>query len=148
MAGLGARDSLRLEAGLCLFGSDIDENITPVEAGLAWSISERRRKYGGFPGDKIILDQIVGGVVQKRIGIKPLGRAPARAHTEIQSLKNQKIGIVTSGGFGPTVNGPIAMGYVTPEFSKPNTEINLMVRGRPLRAKVVQLPFVQHQYVK
>ena len=148
MAGLGARDSLRLEAGLCLFGSDVDENITPVEARLDWSISERRRKYGGFPGDKIILDQIVHGVRKKRIGIRPLGRAPARAHTEIQSIKNQNIGIVTSGGFGPTINGPLAMGYVNSEFSEPDTDINLIVRGRSLRAKVVQLPFVRHQYVK
>src|SRR5207248_2522798 len=116
--GLGARDSLRLEAGLCLYGSDIDTTTTPIEAALAWTISKRRRAEGGFPGAEKILSQIEKGAPRKRVGIRPLGRAPARAHTEIQDGNGNRVGEITSGGFGPSVNGPVAMGYVDAAFAK------------------------------
>jgi aminomethyltransferase len=109
--GLGARDSLRLEAGLCLYGHDIDETTTPIEAGLDWAIGKRRRTEGGFPGAEIILRQLTDGPGRRRVGILPEGKAPAREHTEIQA-GGARIGEITSGGFGPLVGGPIAMGYV------------------------------------
>src|SRR5207248_7010578 len=110
--GLGARDTLRLEAGLCLYGHDIDETTTPIEAGLAWTIGKRRRSEGGFPGAAIILRQLAEGTARKRVGIRPDGRAPAREGTAIVDPAGNSIGQVTSGGFGPSVNAPIAMGYV------------------------------------
>ena len=146
--GLGARDSLRLEAGLCLYGSDIDTTTTPSEAALNWVIGARRRAEGGFPGAAKILDQIKAGAAKKRVGIKPLGRAPARAHTEIQNEKGDKIGEITSGGFGPSVNGPVAMGYVDSAYAKTGTKISLLVRGQPLPGEVAALPFVPHRYFK
>ena len=146
--GLGARDSLRLEAGLCLYGSDIDQTTTPVEAGLLWSISKRRRTEGGFPGAAVIQQQIENGTTRKRVGIRPEGKAPARAHTEITDKDGNVIGEVTSGGFGPTVGAPIAMGYVTTEFAKTDTEIDLLVRGKQLPARVVRMPFTPHRYAK
>jgi aminomethyltransferase len=146
--GLGARDSLRLEAGLCLYGSDIDTMTTPSEAALNWVIGVRRRSEGGFPGAAKILDQIKKGAVRKRVGIKPLGKAPARAHTEIQDTSGARIGEITSGGFGPSVNGPVAMGYVASAFAKIGTPVNLMVRGQALPAEVAALPFVPHRYFK
>jgi aminomethyltransferase len=146
-AGLGARDSLRLEAGLCLYGHDIDETTSPVEAGLAWSIQKRRRAEGGFPGSARIGRELEQGPSRKRVGIKPDGRAPAREGTEILGRSGERIGAVTSGGFGPTVNGPIAMGYVEARCAEPGTGVSLMVRGKPLRARIVLLPFVPHRYV-
>ena len=146
--GLGARDSLRLEAGLCLYGSDIDINTTPIEASLTWVIGKRRRAEGGFPGADKILGQITSGAPRKRIGIKPLGRAPARAHTEIQDGEGNVIGEITSGGFGPSVNGPVAMGYVAAPFAKVGTPLTLIVRGQPMPAEVAKLPFVPHRYFK
>jgi aminomethyltransferase len=146
--GLGARDSLRLEAGLCLYGSDIDITTTPVEAGLSWVIGKRRRDQGGFPGAARILKELKEGAARKRVGIKPLGRAPARAHTEIQDGNGNKIGEVTSGGFGPSANAPIAMGYVDAAFAKAGTPLALIVRGSALPAEVTALPFVPHRYVK
>lgn len=146
--GLGARDSLRLEAGLCLYGNDIDTTTTPVEAGLSWVIGKRRRAEGGFPGADKILAQLKDGVARARVGIKPLGKAPARAHTEIQDASGAKIGEITSGGFGPSVNGPIAMGYVDKKFAAAGTKVNLMVRGQALPAEVVQMPFAPHRYFK
>jgi aminomethyltransferase len=110
--GLGARDSLRLEAGLCLYGSDITERTSPVEAGLSWAIGERRRKEGGYPGATVLQKQWADGVTRKRVGILPEGKAPARAHTEIADDEGHDIGEVTSGGFGPSLGKPIAMGYV------------------------------------
>jgi len=145
-AGLGARDSLRLEAGLCLYGSDIDQTTTPVEASLLWSISKRRRQEGGYPGADVIARQIESGVSRKRVGIKPDGKAPARAHTEITDKDGNVIGEITSGGFGPTVGGPVAMGYVATEFAKSGTEIDLLVRGKQLPARVVKMPFAPHRY--
>ena len=146
--GLGARDSLRLEAGLCLYGSDIDLTTTPVEAALTWIIGKRRREEGGFPGAAKILDQIATGAPRKRVGIKPLGRAPARAHTEVQDGSGNKIGEITSGGFGPSSGGPVAMGYVDAAFAKPGTSLSLMVRGQAMAAEVVRLPFTPHRYFK
>ncbi len=147
-AGLGARDTLRLEAGLCLYGNDINETTTPVEAALTWSIGKRRREEGGFPGADVIQAQIQDGAPRKRVGIKPAGKAPARAHTEIVDESGNRLGEVTSGGFGPTAEGPVAMGYVKTAHTAPDTKLGLIVRGKPLEANVVRLPFVKHQYVK
>lgn len=146
--GLGARDSLRLEAGLCLYGSDIDETTTPVEAALTWSISKRRREQGGFPGADVVRRQLADGPPRLRVGLKPLDKAPARAHTAITDPGGRVIGEVTSGGFGPTFNGPLAMGYVEAGFSRPGTTVMLVVRGTPREARVVELPFVPHRYHK
>ena len=132
--GLGARDSLRLEAGLCLYGHDIDETTSPIEAGLAWSIQKRRREQGGFPGAARIQDELANGPKRRRVGIKPDGRAPAREGTEVLALLGDRIGVVTSGGFGPSVNGPVAMGYVQADHAEPGTPVNLMVRGKALPA--------------
>ncbi len=144
--GLGARDSLRLEAGLCLYGHDIDETTSPIEADLAWSIQKRRRETGGFPGDQRILGELTQGPARKRVGIKPEGRAPAREGTQILASDGTAIGTVTSGGFGPSVDTPIAMGYVTAAHASPGTPVQLMVRGKPLPARVAPLPFVPHRY--
>jgi len=146
LAGLGARDSLRLEAGLCLYGSDIDAATTPVEAGLAWVIGKRRRERGGFPGADVILGQLKSGAPRRRVGLRPDSKAPARAHTPIEDTDGHAIGEVTSGGYGPTVEGPIAMGYVKAAFAQPGTPVNLMVRGKALPGRVVKLPFVEQRY--
>jgi aminomethyltransferase len=146
--GLGARDSLRLEAGLCLYGSDIDETTTPVEAALVWSISKRRREQGGFPGAAVIQRQLRDGPDRVRVGVKSIDKAPARAHTPIVDLAGQAIGEVTSGGFGPSVGGPVAMGYVQAAFAKPETAVRLMVRGMPREAMIAEMPFVPHRYHK
>ncbi|MEZ5667379.1 MAG: glycine cleavage system aminomethyltransferase GcvT [Alphaproteobacteria bacterium] len=148
LAGLGARDSLRLEAGLCLHGSDIDETTTPVEADLVWAITKRRRAEGGFPGAPVIQAQLRDGPPRKRVGIKPEGRAPARAHTEIRLPGGPAIGEVTSGGFGPTVGGPVAMGYVAAAHAVPGTAVELVVRDKPQPAAVVALPFTPHRYFR
>ncbi len=145
-AGLGARDTLRLEAGLCLYGHDIDTTTSPIEAGLAWSIQKRRRAEGGFPGAERILRELATGPKRTRVGIKPDGRAPARDGTEISDAANSKIGVITSGGFGPTVGGPIAMGYVATAAAKPDTALNLTVRTNTVPARVKPLPFVPHRY--
>lgn len=144
--GLGARDSLRLEAGLCLYGHDIGTKTTPIEAGLNWAISKRRREEGGFPGADIILDQLKNGTTRKRVGIRPEGRAPAREHTELADASGRRIGEITSGGFGPSVGGPVAMGYVETGHASEGTEINAMVRGKALPARVVPMPFIPHRY--
>ncbi|MGD9667509.1 MAG: glycine cleavage system aminomethyltransferase GcvT [Hyphomicrobiaceae bacterium] len=144
--GLGARDSLRLEAGLCLYGHDIDETTSPVEAGLEWSIQKRRRAAGGFPGAARIQRELAGGTKRLRVGIKPEGRAPAREGTDILSSSGERIGVITSGGFGPSIEAPIAMGYVPPSYSQPGTPLQLVVRGKPLPASVVSLPFVAHRF--
>jgi aminomethyltransferase len=144
--GLGARDSLRLEAGLCLYGHELDETISPVEAGLAWSIPRGRRTNGGFPGQQRILDEIGGGPARMRVGILPEGRAPARDGAMILSPDGDEIGVVTSGGYSPTLKRPIAMGYVTSEHARPETRVMLVVRGASLDARIVRLPFVPHAY--
>lgn len=145
--GLGARDSLRLEAGLCLYGHDMDAIRTPVEANLTWVIQKNRRERADFPGAARILDQISNGADAKRVGIQPLDRAPAREGTEI-FVGDEKVGEITSGGFGPSVEAPVAMGYVAREHAKTGTELTLMVRGKPRAAKVAKLPFVAHRYKK
>jgi len=144
--GLGARDSLRLEAGLCLHGHDIDETTSVVEADLAWAIQKRRRAEGGFPGAAVIARQLKDGAPRKRVGIKPEGRAPAREGTEIFGAAGAVIGRITSGGFGPSTDGPVAMGYVAAAHSALGTPLQLMVRGTPRPARIVPLPFVPHRY--
>ena len=146
--GLGARDSLRLEAGLCLYGHDIDTETTPVEAGLTWVIGKRRRGEGNFPGAGIILGQIAEGAARKRVGLLPEGKAPAREGTEITDASGRKIGIVTSGGYGPSVGGPIAMGYVEVASAKADTAVELVVRGKGRPAKVVAMPFIEKRFRK
>jgi aminomethyltransferase len=144
--GLGARDSLRLEGGMCLYGHDIDATKTPVAASLSWMISKARRERGDFPGAQRILGELKDGVPSKRVGIKPLGRAPAREGTEIQNIEGETVGVVTSGGFGPTVNGPVAQGYVDTTYAKAGTPLKLIVRGKALEAEVATLPFVPAKY--
>jgi aminomethyltransferase len=144
--GLGARDSLRLEAGLCLYGHDIDETTSPVEADLLWSIQKRRRSEGGFIGAARVQKEIASGAKRKRVGIKPEGRAPAREGTAVTDASGRPIGVITSGGFGPTANGPVAMGYVEISFAKPGTAIQLIIRDKPMPAQVITLPFVPHNY--
>ena len=144
--GLGARDSLRLEAGLCLYGHELDETIDPIEAGLGWSIQKRRRLEGAFPGAARIQAALAAGPARKRVGLKPEGRAPARDGAEIVDASGAEIGRVTSGGFGPSVGGPIAMGYVASSAASPGTPLSLMVRGKPLAARVSPLPFHPHAY--
>jgi aminomethyltransferase len=146
--GLGARDSLRLEAGLCLYGHDIDSTTTPIEARLAWSIARRRRDEGGFPGAEVIQRQLADGVQRKRVGIAPVGRAPARDHTEITDGDGERIGEITSGGYGPSIQGPLAMGYVESAHAEVGHEVTLMVRGKPQPAHIASLPFVPNRFHK
>jgi aminomethyltransferase len=145
--GLGARDSLRLEAGLCLYGHDMDESRTPVEASLIWALARTRRDRGDFPGADVIARQIEEKTCQKRIGLKLAG-APAREGAEIADKDGNIIGIVTSGGFGPTVNGPVAMGYIDRGFLEPGTGVDILVRGKPRPATVVKLPFVPANFYR
>jgi aminomethyltransferase len=146
--GLGARDSLRLEAGLCLYGHDIDTTTSPIEAGLAWSISKRRREEGGFPGAARIKKELAGGLTRMRVGLLLEGRAPAREGAEIANAEGVVIGRVTSGGFAPSLGRPIAMGYLPPAFALAGTLVNLIVRGKPLPARVVATPFVPNRYYR
>jgi len=146
--GLGARDSLRLEAGLCLYGHDIDAVTTPVEAALEWSIGRRRREEGGFPGAEIILRQIADGTARRRVGIRADGRAPAREGAVLTDVDGRPVGAITSGGFGPSVDGPVAMGYVETNSSAIGTAVQAIVRDRPLPARVAALPFVEHRYYR
>ncbi len=146
--GLGARDSLRLEAGLCLYGHDIDEATSPAEADLGFAIGKRRRAEGGFPGAGRILGELSGGPGRLRVGIRPEGRAPAREGTEIRDASGSLIGLVTSGGFGPTAGGPIAMGYVSADCAAPGTQVTLSVRGKDLAARIAPMPFVPHRYFR
>jgi aminomethyltransferase len=151
--GLGARNSLRLEAGLCLYGNDIDTTTTPVEAGLNWALQKVRRaggaRAGGFPGAVKILAQLAGAsgaATRKRIGLVALERIPVRDHTELQDLGGQRIGEVTSGLLGPTIDRPVAMAYVAAEFAALGTKINAIVRGKPVPMEVVSMPFVPTRY--
>ncbi len=150
--GLGARDSLRLEAGLCLYGHDIDETTTPVEAGLTWAIQKVRRaggaRAGGFPGAEVILRQMADGPARKRVGLRPEGRAPVREGAELIDGHGDTVGHVTSGGFGPTVGGPVAMGYVAAEHAAAGTRLNAVVRGKALPLTVARMPFVEQRYYR
>lgn len=149
--GLGARDSLRLEAGLCLWGHDIDATTTPVEAALEWAIPPARRaggaRAGGFPGAGTILGQIASGATRRRLGLLPEGRAPMREGVELfADEEGEPIGRITSGGFGPSVDAPVAMGYVPIELAAPETRLFGRLRGRMLPAKVAKLPFIRPGY--
>ena len=144
--GLGARDSLRLEAGLCLYGHDIDETTNPVEANLTFAIGKRRKMEKNFPDAEKIMDELFNGAIRLRIGIRPDGKAPAREGTEIADKSGRVIGRITSGGFGPSLNAPIAMGYVETKYAAVGTELDLMVRGKPNPARVAPMPFVPHRY--
>jgi aminomethyltransferase len=156
-AGLGARDSLRLEAGLPLYGSDMDEGTSPVEAGLSWAMSRARRKggarEGGFPGARIILDQLERGASRARVGLRPAGQGPesraivrSGAPLYADAGKNAAIGAVTSGGFGPSVDGPVAMGYVPAAFAPPESRVFAELRGKRLPLTVSALPFIMPKY--
>jgi glycine cleavage system T protein (aminomethyltransferase) len=150
--GLGARDSLRLEAGLCLYGADLDESTTLVEAALEWALPQVRRtggaRAGGFPGAEIILQQIARGASRRRVGLRPEGRAPVRAGAPLFAAENDAapIGTVTSGGFGPSLGAPIAMGYVGIDSSKAGTRLFAEVRGKRLPVSVSSLPFIPARY--
>lgn len=152
--GLGARNSLRLEAGLCLYGNDIDINTTPVEAGLTWAIQKVRRnggeRAGGFPGAELILGQLDGDqpLLKKRVGLRAEQRVPVREHTELQSVTGEPIGEVTSGLLGPTVDTPIAMAYVRPEHAAMGTTVHAIVRGKPIPMTVVAMPFTPNRYYR
>src|SRR6185312_1872618 len=146
--GLGARDTLRLEAGLCLYGHDIDETTTPVEAALAWAIGRRRRESGDFPGATTILRQLAEGSGRKRVGIRPDGRAPAREGTPITDAEGTPVGQVTSGGFGPSLGAPVAMGYVDSAHAAVDTALALVVRDVPRPARVARMPFVPTRYYR
>ncbi len=150
--GLGARDSLRLEAGLCLYGHDIDTTTTPLEASLAWALTKTRRadgaRPGGYPGAEVLFEQFANGVTRRRVGLRPDGRAPVRESAELVESTGRRIGQVTSGGFGPTVGGPVAMGYVEKEHAKPGTAVRAMVRGKPLAVTVTKMPFVEQRYYR
>jgi aminomethyltransferase len=150
--GLGARNSLRLEAGLCLYGNDIDTTTTPVEAALTWAIQKVRRtggaREGGFPGAARVLGQLQGSVriERKRVGLLAQDRIPVREHTELQDLQGRVIGEVTSGLLGPTINQPVAMGYVPPSLATIGTALNAIVRGKPVPMSVAAMPFVPNRY--
>ena len=150
--GLGARDSLRLEAGLCLYGHDLDADTTPVESSLLWALSKSRRadgdRPGGYPGAETILQQIAQGVQRKRVGIRPLGRMPVREGAPLTTVGGQGTGRVTSGGFGPTLGAPVAMGYVGVEQAQPGTRLLAEVRGRQVEVEVAKMPFVEQRYYR
>ena len=150
--GLGARDSLRLEAGLCLYGNDIDTTTSPVEAALEWAMQKARRaggaRAGGFPGSGRILSELENGAARRRVGLKPEGKAPVRGHAKLYADAEGKveIGEVTSGGFGPSVEGPVAMGYVPVSYAAAGTQVYAEVRGKFLPVTVSALPFVTPTY--
>ncbi|MBO0345908.1 glycine cleavage system aminomethyltransferase GcvT [Roseibium sp. CAU 1637] len=146
--GLGARDSLRLEAGLCLYGHDIDQSTSPVEGNITFCMQKRRREEGGFPGAERIQSELKDGPGRIRIGLKLEGRAPAREGAEIRLPEGGPVGTLTSGGFAPTLGAPIAMGYVATEHSKPGTKLELIVRGKALPAEVIEMPFVPNRYYR
>ena len=147
LIGLGARDTLRMEAGLCLYGNDIDTETTPIEANLKWAISKKRIN-DQYPGSEIIKKQIQSGVKKLRVGIKPESKVIARANTKIFNEKNIEIGKITSGTFGPSVDHPISMGYVDSNYSSLDAKIFLEIRGKKISANICKLPFYQKNYVK
>ncbi len=152
-AGLGARDTLRLEAGLCLYGNDLDETISPVEADLVWTMPKRRREAGDFPGGSRIIGELADGPSRVRVGLQPEGRRPVRdgaalfaASEATDGGRGQPVGVVSSGGFGPTVEQPVAMAYVSPDASEVGTALVADVRGKDVNCRVAALPFVPHQF--
>ena len=150
--GLGARDSLRLEAGLCLYGHDIDTRTTPVEAGLTWALSKARRRDGarpgGYPGAEAVMAQLENGVARRRVGIRPEGRAPLREGVELIDRDGKTLGRITSGGFGPTLGAPVAMGYVETARAQPGTRFGALLRGKVQPVEVAKLPFVPQRYYR
>ena len=146
--GLGARDTLRLEAGLCLYGHDLNEKISPIEANLKWAIPKKRREEGGFNGFETIKKELEQGTQKIRVGIQPEGKIIARENTKIFSKSGEEIGVITSGTFGPSVNSPVAMGYVQTKFSELGNKILLEIRGNKHAASIVKLPFYKKSYVK
>jgi glycine cleavage system T protein (aminomethyltransferase) len=149
--GLAARDSLRLEAGLCLYGHDIDRTTTPIEAALEWAIQPARRaggaRAGRFPGEEVIFDQIERGAARRRVGLRPEGRAPMREDTEIYVEENgEPVGKITSGGFGPSLDAPVAMGYVPIDSAAPGTRLLGQLRGRMVPVTVARMPFIEPGY--
>jgi len=144
--GLGARDSLRLEAGLPLYGHDLDETVSPVEAGLEFALSKRRREAEDFPGAARALGELAGRIERRRVGLRVLEGAPAREGAEIVDAAGAVVGMVTSGGFSPSLSAPIAMGYVPPALAEPGAELGVIVRGKRQGAVVTSLPFVPHRY--
>ena len=152
--GLGARNSLRLEAGLCLYGNDIDTTTTPVEAALTWAIQKVRRtggaRAGGFPGAAKVLGQLDGSVpvTRKRVGLKALERVPVREHTELQNAAGQRVGEVSSGLLGPSIDLPVALAYVDSALASPGTRVNALVRGKAVPMEVSALPFVPNRYYR
>ncbi|MCP5009585.1 MAG: glycine cleavage system aminomethyltransferase GcvT, partial [Aestuariibacter sp.] len=150
--GLGARDSLRLEVGLCLYGHDLDSETTPIESSLLWALSKSRRadgeRPGGYPGAEVIHRHQAQGVSRKRIGLRGQSRVPVREGAELVDAEGRIIGKVTSGSFGPTVGAPIAMGYLETGFAVVDTEVFAMVRGKPLAMAVAKMPFVPQRYYR
>ncbi len=150
--GLGARDSLRLEAGLCLYGHDMDAQTTPVEAGLVWALSKARRREGarpgGYLGAEVVMDQLQNGATRRRVGIRPEGRAPLREGVELIDADGKPVGRITSGGFGPTFGAPVAMGYVETAQAQPGTRLGALLRGKVQPVEVVKLPFVPQRYYR
>ena len=146
--GLGARDTLRLEAGLCLYGHDLSEKINPIEANLKWAIAKKRREEGGFNGWEKIKELLTKGSNKKRVGVLPEGRNIAREGAKIFSEQGEEIGVITSGTFGPSVNAPVAMGYINLNYSGTGTKIQLEIRGKKHGGKVSELPFFKKSYVK
>ncbi|MCP3936575.1 MAG: glycine cleavage system aminomethyltransferase GcvT [Actinomycetia bacterium] len=147
-AGLGARDTLRLEAGLCLYGHELTEDVTPVEADLVWAMQKRRREEGGFIGADIIQAQLANGVGRVRVGLRPTGRRPVRDGSILTDADAESAGIVTSGGFGPTIDAPVAMGLVRSDLAEIGTTLDADVRGRTEQVIVTELPFVQQRYAR
>jgi len=145
-AGLVARDSLRLEAGLCLYGNDLDETTTPVEAELMWAIPKRRREAGDYPGGAVVAEQLAQGATRRRVGIGTDQRRPIRPGNHLQDADGNPVGVVTSGGFGPSLGAPVAMGYVTAEVAEPGTPLMADVRGKQTPCSVADLPFIPHRY--
>lgn len=145
LAGLAARDSLRLEAGLCLYGADLDPGTSPVEAGLTWAVPRRRRESGGFPGWDRMASELAAGPFRRRVGIRPTGRRPVRAGAQVE-VGGSVVGTVTSGGFGPSAGGPVAMGYVGTAHAEVGTELTVTTGSRTEPAVVAALPFVPHHY--
>lgn len=146
--GLGARDTLRLEAGLCLYGHDIDETTSPVEAALVWSLGKARRERGDFPGAKRVLRELRDGPPRKRVGIRLTGKAPAREGCMILGAGGDTVGRVTSGSFAPSLSGPIAMGYVAASHAVPGSALQVVIRNSPHPARVVPMPFVPNRYFR
>lgn len=149
--GLGARDSLRLEAGLCLYGHDLDPDTTPVEANLRWALSKSRRtgkRKGGYPGADVILEQLAKGTTRKRVGLLPEGKAPIREGTELVDVDENVVGLITSGGYGPSLGTPIAMGYVASELANTGQALKAIVRDKDRPIQVAMLPFMMQRYYR